>query len=46
MIGTVAFAASGALVGIHKGMDVFGVWNEERSEILANFFNSQFINIK
>ena len=25
MIGTVAFAASGALVGIHKGMDVFGV---------------------
>ena len=23
-----------------------GVWNEERSEILANFFNSQFINIK
>ena len=25
MIGTVAFAASGALVGIYKGMDVFGV---------------------
>ena len=25
MIGTVAFAASGALLGIHKGMDVFGV---------------------
>ena len=25
MIGTVTFAASGALVGIHKGMDVFGV---------------------
>ena len=25
LIGTVAFAASGALVGIHKDMDVFGV---------------------
>ena len=25
MIGTIAFAASGALLGIHKGMDVFGV---------------------
>lgn len=25
MLGTVAFAASGALLGIHKGMDLFGV---------------------
>lgn len=25
LIGTMAFAASGALVGIHKDMDVFGV---------------------
>ena len=25
LVGVVAFAASGALVGIHKGMDVFGV---------------------
>lgn len=25
MIGTVAFAASGAILGIRKGMDIFGV---------------------
>ena len=25
MLGTVAFAASGAMLGIHKGMDLFGV---------------------
>ena len=25
LIGTVAFAASGAMVGINRGMDIFGV---------------------